>query len=108
MRGQAALSDLDGLELAVELPVDNLLALDEAQTNLAERDAQAAEPAQLHCFAGLSIDAVVAYRKAVEVDPKNDNAYSNLALALVELKDPEKLPEALAAAGKALWELAQR
>jgi hypothetical protein len=45
MRGKAALSDLDGLELAVELPVDNLLALDEALTNLAERDAQAAQPA---------------------------------------------------------------
>jgi hypothetical protein len=27
--GKAALSDLDGLELAVEPPVDNLLALDE-------------------------------------------------------------------------------
>ena len=30
MRGKAAPSGLDGLELAVELPVDNLLALDEA------------------------------------------------------------------------------
>jgi len=56
MRGKVALSDLDGLELAVELPIDNLLALDEALTNLAERDTQAAQPAQLHCFAGLSIE----------------------------------------------------
>src|SRR5205807_8671917 len=32
--------ELDGLELAVELPVDNLLALDEALTRLAQRDAQ--------------------------------------------------------------------
>jgi predicted protein tyrosine phosphatase len=82
MRGKAALSHLDGLDLAVELPVDNLLALDEALTYLAERDARAAQPARVHCFAGLSIDAVVAYRKAVEVDPKNDNAYNNLGSAL--------------------------
>src|SRR5688572_10962858 len=34
--------ELDRLELAVELPVDHLLALDEALTTLAERDAQAA------------------------------------------------------------------
>jgi RNA polymerase sigma factor (TIGR02999 family) len=49
-------ADLNGLELAVELPVDNLLALDEALTRLAARDAQAAQLVQLHCFAGLSIE----------------------------------------------------
>jgi RNA polymerase sigma factor (TIGR02999 family) len=48
--------DLDGLELAVELPVDNLLALDEALTTLAERDAPTAQLVKLHCFAGLSIE----------------------------------------------------
>jgi RNA polymerase sigma factor (TIGR02999 family) len=47
---------LDGLELAVELPVAELLPLDEALTTLAERDAQAAHLVQLHCFAGLSIE----------------------------------------------------
>jgi RNA polymerase sigma factor (TIGR02999 family) len=47
---------LDGLELAVELPVADLLPLDEALTGLAERDAQAARVVQLHCFAGLSIE----------------------------------------------------
>jgi RNA polymerase sigma factor (TIGR02999 family) len=46
---------LDGLELAVELRVADLLPLDEALTTLAERDAQAAQLVQLHCFAGLSI-----------------------------------------------------
>src|SRR5438046_5338239 len=45
---------LDGLELAVELPVADLLPLDEALTALAERDAQAAQLVQLHCFGGLS------------------------------------------------------
>jgi RNA polymerase sigma factor (TIGR02999 family) len=48
--------DLDGLELAVELPVDDLPALDEALTRLAARDAQAARLVNLHCFAGLSIE----------------------------------------------------
>jgi RNA polymerase sigma factor (TIGR02999 family) len=47
---------LNGLELAVELPVADLLPLDEALTALAERDAQAAQLVQLHCFAGLSIE----------------------------------------------------
>jgi DNA-directed RNA polymerase specialized sigma24 family protein len=47
---------LSGLDLAVELPVADLLPLDEALTALAERDAQAAQLVQLHCFAGLSIE----------------------------------------------------
>jgi RNA polymerase sigma factor (TIGR02999 family) len=47
---------IDGLELAVELPVADLLPLDEALTTLAGRDAQAAGLVQLHCFAGLSIE----------------------------------------------------
>jgi RNA polymerase sigma factor (sigma-70 family) len=40
----------------VELPADDLLALDEALTALAEHDAQAAQVVQLHYFAGLSIE----------------------------------------------------
>jgi RNA polymerase sigma factor (TIGR02999 family) len=47
---------LDGLELAVELAVEDLLPLDEALTAFAARDAQAAQLVQLHCFAGLSIE----------------------------------------------------
>jgi RNA polymerase sigma factor (TIGR02999 family) len=48
--------DLERLELAVELPADHLLALDEALTRLAERDAPTAQLVQLHCFAGLTIE----------------------------------------------------
>jgi RNA polymerase sigma factor (TIGR02999 family) len=48
--------ELDGLELAVELPVDNLLALDDALERLAAQDVQAARLVNLHCFAGLSIE----------------------------------------------------
>jgi RNA polymerase sigma factor (TIGR02999 family) len=47
---------LDGLELAVEIPVADLLSLDEALSALAERDTQAAQLVQLHCFGGLSIE----------------------------------------------------
>jgi RNA polymerase sigma factor (TIGR02999 family) len=52
---------LDRLQLAVALPVDNLIALDDALTALASRDAQTAQLVNLHCFAGLSIE------KAAEV-----------------------------------------
>ncbi len=48
--------DLDALELAVELPVDDVLALDEALRQLAERDAPMEQLVRLHCFAGLSIE----------------------------------------------------
>jgi RNA polymerase sigma factor (TIGR02999 family) len=47
---------LHGLELAVELPVADLLPLDEALTALAARDAQAARLVELHCFGGLPIE----------------------------------------------------
>jgi RNA polymerase sigma factor (TIGR02999 family) len=47
---------LDGLELAVELSVADLLSLDEALNALAKLDAQAAQIVQLHCFGGLSIE----------------------------------------------------
>jgi RNA polymerase sigma factor (TIGR02999 family) len=48
--------ELDGLELVVELPVENLAALDEALNRLAQRDAPTAQLVKLHCFAGLSIE----------------------------------------------------
>src|SRR5262249_53864375 len=48
--------ELDAVELAVEIPADHLLALDEALTRLGARDPQTAQLVQLHCFAGLSIE----------------------------------------------------
>jgi RNA polymerase sigma factor (TIGR02999 family) len=47
---------LEGLELAVELSIADLLSLDEALNSLAKLDAQAAQIAQLHCFGGLSVE----------------------------------------------------
>jgi DNA-directed RNA polymerase specialized sigma24 family protein len=40
----------------LQTPAADLLALDEALTKLAERDAQTAQLVKLHCFAGLSIE----------------------------------------------------
>jgi RNA polymerase sigma factor (TIGR02999 family) len=48
--------DLDVVDLAVEIPADHLLALDEALSRLAQQDAQTAQLVQLHCFAGLTIE----------------------------------------------------
>jgi RNA polymerase sigma factor (TIGR02999 family) len=47
---------LDEAALAVDMDPDDLLALDEALTALAEIDASAAEMVRLRCFAGLSVE----------------------------------------------------
>ena len=46
--------DLEHLQVAEPLPSEDLLALDEALTELGQRDPQAAELVQLRFFAGLS------------------------------------------------------
>jgi RNA polymerase sigma factor (TIGR02999 family) len=48
--------ELDADRLPAHVPVDDLLALDEALTVLAQEDAQTAQLVKLHCFAGLSIE----------------------------------------------------
>jgi len=48
--------ELDAALASVALPPDDLLALDEALSRLAQRDAQAAQLVKLHCFAGLSME----------------------------------------------------
>jgi RNA polymerase sigma factor (TIGR02999 family) len=47
--------DLGAVQFAIDMPPDQLLALDEALTRLAQRDPQTAQLVKLHCFAGLSI-----------------------------------------------------
>jgi RNA polymerase sigma factor (TIGR02999 family) len=47
--------DLDDLEIAVEGPCDDLVALDEALTRLAEKHPEQAELVKLRYFAGLSV-----------------------------------------------------
>jgi RNA polymerase sigma factor (TIGR02999 family) len=50
--------DLDDPDVPVQSPPDEILALDEALTRLAEQDPAAAQVVQLHFFAGLSIEQV--------------------------------------------------
>jgi RNA polymerase sigma factor (TIGR02999 family) len=47
--------DVDAMQISIEMPADQLLALDEALARLSDRDPQIAQLVKLHCFAGLSI-----------------------------------------------------
>jgi RNA polymerase sigma factor (TIGR02999 family) len=49
---------LEDRDVPVEPPPDDILALDDALTRLAEKDPEAARVVQLHFFAGLSIEQV--------------------------------------------------
>src|SRR5262249_33902780 len=53
--GELVRRDLDRADFALPEPREDLLALDEALTRLAAKDATAAELVQLRYFAGLSI-----------------------------------------------------
>jgi RNA polymerase sigma factor (TIGR02999 family) len=48
--------ELDGQDLVAERPAEELLALDEALTNLAAEDPEAAQVVKLRFYAGLSIE----------------------------------------------------
>ena len=48
--------DFEVVDVAVDMPPEQMLVLDEVLSRLAERDPQAARVVELHCFAGLSID----------------------------------------------------
>jgi RNA polymerase sigma factor (TIGR02999 family) len=48
--------DLQDQDVPVRLPPDEIVALDEALTRLAEEDPESAQVVQLHFFAGLSIE----------------------------------------------------
>ena len=54
--GERQRVELDGLDVAVRPPPDEIIALDEALTRLAAVDPEAAQVVQLHFFAGLSIE----------------------------------------------------
>jgi len=60
---------LDALESQMNLSPDDLMALDEALTCMAEKDSDLAEVVRLHCFAGLPLAQIaevmgVSYRTA--------------------------------------------
>lgn len=54
--GELRRVELDGLDVPVRPPLDEIIALDEALTRLAAEDPEAAQVVQLHFFAGLSIE----------------------------------------------------
>ena len=56
--GQLQRLSLEDRDVPVEPPPDDILALDEALTRLAETDPEAARVVQLHFFAGLPIEQV--------------------------------------------------
>lgn len=68
--------ELDAVQLPVDVPADQLLNLDEALSQLAERDPQAARLVNLHCFAGLSVEQAAA---VLGVSPRT--AYRDWAFA---------------------------
>jgi RNA polymerase sigma factor (TIGR02999 family) len=74
--GERRRVNLEAVDLAVDMPADEFLALDEALTRLADRDAQAAEIVKLHCFAGLTVEQAA---KALGVSSRT--AYRDWAFA---------------------------
>jgi RNA polymerase sigma factor (TIGR02999 family) len=64
------------LNLAVEVPPGDVLAVDESLERLAEIDAQAAQVVKLHFFAGMTLDEVAA---ALEISSRT--AYRDWAFA---------------------------
>jgi RNA polymerase sigma factor (TIGR02999 family) len=62
--------EFDDQAMPVRLPADEILALDEALTKLAEEDPEAAQVVQLHFFGGLSIE-----QAAVALEVSRATAY---------------------------------
>ena len=58
--GELRRVELDGLDVPIRTPPEEVLALDEALTRLAAEDPEAAQVVQLHFFAGLSIEQAAA------------------------------------------------
>jgi RNA polymerase sigma factor (TIGR02999 family) len=48
--------ELDAFEVAIDIPPDQVLSLNEALNSLSDRDPTMARLATLHCFAGLTIE----------------------------------------------------
>ncbi|MHB8953112.1 MAG: ECF-type sigma factor [Pirellulaceae bacterium] len=68
--------EFEAEHLAVELPVDDLLAIDEALEQLEQSDEQAAQLLKLRYFAGLSVEQAA---ELLEIPPRT--AYRNWAYA---------------------------
>jgi len=85
--------DMEGVDLAVELPGTDLVALDEALVRLAERDSQSAKLVQLHCFAGLTIEQAAGILGIPERTAYRDWSFARAWLHR-ELRDGQSPPGA--------------
>ena len=76
--GDRQRQDLDAVQLAAPAPPAELLALDEALTALASKDAVKAELVKLRYFAGLTMEEAAA---ALGISPATAHRYWNYARA---------------------------
>jgi RNA polymerase sigma factor (TIGR02999 family) len=76
------------VELAVEVPADDVLAVDESLEKLAEVDAQAAQVVKLHFFAGMTLDEVAAALDISVRTAHRDWAFARAWLARI-LRKPD-------------------
>ena len=67
--------------LAVEVPPDDVLAVDESLERLAEIDAQAAQVVKLHFFGGMTLDEVAAALDISSRTAERDWAFARTWLA---------------------------
>jgi DNA-directed RNA polymerase specialized sigma24 family protein len=84
--------ELGPAQIAVNMPADHLLSLDEALTRLSEHDPVMARLVTLHCFAGLSIE-----QAAEALGISSRTAYRDWAFAQAwlyrEIRGLEPLPD---------------
>jgi RNA polymerase sigma factor (TIGR02999 family) len=78
--GQLKRLTLEDRDVPVEPPPDDILALDEALTRLAETDPEAARVVQLHFFAGLPIEEVAEMRGVSRATAYRQWAYARARL----------------------------
>ena len=72
-----------GLDVAVEVPPVDVLAVDESLEKLAEVDAQAAQVVKLHFFGGMTLDEVAAALDISSHTAERDWAFARTWLARI-------------------------
>jgi len=91
--GQFQRVDLDKIELALDAPNDDLMAIDEAIARLAEENPECANVVKMRFFAGLSIDEVAAAMGVSASTAKRHWAYARAWLFdAIQADDAETSP----------------
>lgn len=89
--GSMARQEIDATNLAAPEPREDLLALDEALTQLAESEPVAAQLVQLRYFGGLTIPEAA---KVLHISPRTANRHWTYARAWLHQRLQSKRPEA--------------